>query len=90
MTGDGNVIVKILRLNMPKYEVRVMKRIMQPVGGEGFCQRIHVEIDNEGAAEYLKCTNEDLPDQALYIEPGQWPTLRELIDEMIKDCRRHP
>ena len=69
------------------YEVRVMKRIMQPIGDKGFCQRIHVEIDNEGAAEYLKCTNEDFPDNPFYIEPGQWPTLRELIDEMIKECR---
>ena len=69
-----------------KYEIRTMKRIMQPEGNQ-FAGGIHVEIANEGAGEYLKCTNEDPPDYAFYIEPSQWPTLRRLIDKMIKECK---
>ena len=70
-----------------KYQIRTMKRMIEPVDGQQFASRIHVEIDNEGAAEYLKCTNDDFPDYEFYIEPAQWPTLRRLINQMIKECK---
>jgi len=50
---------------------------------------MHVEIEDEGAGEYVVViSNGARPTPgAISINPDEWPLLRETIDEMIAQCR---
>jgi hypothetical protein len=49
----------------------------------------HVEIDDEAAGEFVKVTQQfdDGANQAIVIEPQEWPSLKDAIEQMIKECR---
>ena len=48
-------------------------------------QAIEVEIDDEGAGEFVLVSSPDGPSVA--IDPAEWATLRQAIDHAIKECR---
>lgn len=44
-----------------------------------------VSIVEEGAGEFLLITR--FGDGKIAINPSEWPTIREAIDRMVKECR---
>ena len=67
-------------------EIRAVKWIVVPKGGMRHDdQAIEVEIDDEGAGEFVLVSSPDGPSVA--IDPAEWATLRQAIDHAIKECR---
>ena len=50
---------------------------------------MHVEIEDQGAGEYVAITSNEARSTpgVISINPEEWPLLRETIDEMIARCR---
>ena len=49
-----------------------------------------IEIVDEAAGEYLEVSQcSDKYDGKIAIDPHEWPSLRDAIDRMIKECRNY-
>ena len=67
------------------YEKRFIKLLVNRTGESLFAsEAIAIEIIDEGGGEFVEITQKD---DKMRIEPQEWPSLREAIDEMIDSCR---
>lgn len=48
---------------------------------------MRVSINDEGAGEFVIVASDSDDYGKVAIDPDEWPTLREVIDGMIKDCQ---
>jgi hypothetical protein len=48
-----------------------------------------ISIDDEAGGEFVTVTQrpDSRPEQRIAIDPGEWPVIRDAIDELIKECR---
>lgn len=72
------------------YSIRTVKKALTETTEDESIYSPHgfvAEIENEGAGDFVAVSFNVYPDDKLYIEPNQWPALRTLIDEMIKECK---
>lgn len=73
-----------------KLETRTIEVMVVPEGEPTFSdQATRIRIDDEAAGEYLlvEQSAEELKAGQIWIDPKQWPTLRDAIDHMISHCR---
>jgi hypothetical protein len=73
-------------------EVRITRVTIVPRGEAIFCERAtHVETQDEAAGEYVRIVQQDdrqtATEQTIQIDPAEWPTIRNVIDYMIQNCR---
>ena len=75
-----------------KYEMRVMKIVVVPIGEPIFSERAtSIEIDDEGGGEFLKITQHgghaDIT-TSICIDPEEWEFIRLEVDRMMASCRK--
>jgi len=72
-----------------EYETRVMALLVVPVGQPQFSEMATtVEIVDEAAGEFVEVGQRGRADIGkIMINPEEWPSLRDAIDRMIKECR---
>jgi hypothetical protein len=73
----------------------MIKRITQitllPEGGNIFDENIFVlTVDDEAAGEYIRvqCENDNSKPGEIAIDPGEWPILRDTLNEMFNSLRK--
>lgn len=73
------------------YETRITRLTLAPKG-EGILseQGTHIEIDDEGAGEFLRVHQEcGAPtSKAVLINPEEWPQLKAAIEQMLKEIKQ--
>lgn len=70
------------------YEIRTTRIAIVPEGEPIFHARAwSIEIDDEGAGEYLRVRSTDDESKEIRIDPSEWPHLREAVDSMAARCR---
>jgi hypothetical protein len=74
-----------------KLENRVVKVMVAPKGEHLYSELVtFVEIADESAGEFVKVsqpiTNKSA-EFAIFINKDEWPSIRDAIDNMIKECR---
>lgn len=56
-------------------------------GDSMFHERAYqISITDEGGGEFV-IINGDGADQGLRVDPEEWPHLRDVIDEAVRECR---
>jgi hypothetical protein len=73
-----------------KYETRVTKLTVAPEKEPLFSeQATHIEITDEAAGEFVKVTQCSADPQAgeVLITSEEWPSVRDAIERLLKDCR---
>jgi len=72
-------------------ETRVVKVMIAPKGDRIFSEQTTlVEIDDEAAGEFVKVSQPltyKSAEFAIFITKEEWPSIRDAIDNMIKECR---
>ena len=59
--------------------------IVKPVGKDIFCEMATtVCLDDEGGGCFIKVSQTRVDPGEIAIDPGEWPTLRAAIDEMVQ------
>jgi hypothetical protein len=72
-----------------KYETRTTKIVVVPEGEPIFGElATSIEIEAESEAYEYVVVKQGLIPNGIRIEPQEWPTIRNAIDEMIGRCRR--
>lgn len=74
---------------MVDYEIRTMSLMVKPVDQPIFSElATTVSIDDEAAGEFVVVSQHGAPEMGkIAINPGEWPMLRQAIDQMIAQCR---
>ena len=71
-----------------EYEARAVAVIVGRKGAGIFDEHsTRVELDDEGAGEYLVLSQPVADDGKIRICGEEWPELRAAIDRMIEECR---
>jgi hypothetical protein len=72
------------------YETRTLSILVAPKDQPTFSEyatEIKI-VDEEAAGEFLEVSQTGRTDLGkIAINPEEWPTLRDAIDQMIKQCR---
>jgi hypothetical protein len=72
-----------------KYEARTTKIVVAPEGEPIFGElATSIEIEAESECYEFLVIKQDLIPNGVRIDPQEWPTIRNAIDEMIGRCRR--
>ena len=74
---------------MPEYEAKTTQITLKPKGEPIFSEMAtHIAIENEAAGEYVSVSQQRVGVDLgkIYIEPEEWPKLRDVIDHMIGSC----
>jgi len=67
------------------YEKRCIKLLVNKMGESIFApEATAIEVVDEAGGEFVEITQGE---DKMRIEPSEWPTLKEAIDEMINSCR---
>ena len=70
-----------------EYETRTLKISVGFKGNPIFDEHVtDIEIDDEAAGEFVSVIQDE---NKIWIDPSQWPILREAIDRMVKECREY-
>lgn len=73
------------------YETRVTRVMVAPKGG-GILSELatHIEIDDEGAGEFLRVHQEggSTTSKAVLVNPEEWPQLKAAIEQMLKGIKQ--
>lgn len=71
------------------YESRTLSMIHLPKGEPIFVEAATVvRIVDEAAGEFVEVSQEDREGHGkIGIDPDEWPSLRDLIDRMVGECR---
>ena len=77
---------------MIEYETRITARTIVPKGKPLFSeQATEITIVDESCGEYVEVRQSGRVDLGkIAINPEEWPSLREAIDNMIEQCRETP
>lgn len=73
-----------------KYETRVTRLAVLPAGEKLFSETCtEVRITDESGGEFVEVTQDkgSLENGMIQINSDEWPSLRDAIDQMIKECR---
>lgn len=76
-----------------KLETRTLMLYIAPEGEPTFSdQGVRISIDDEAAGEYvvIERQGEEMKPGQIWIDPREWPTLRDAIDKMVNECRKEP
>ena len=71
------------------YETRTLSILVVPKDQPTFSEyATEIKIVDEAAGEFLEVSQTGRTDLGkIAINPEEWPTLRDAIDQMIKQCR---
>lgn len=71
------------------YETRTLSILVAPKDQPTFSEyATEIKIVDEAAGEFLEVSQTGRTDLGkIAINPEEWPTLRDAIDRMIKQCR---
>jgi hypothetical protein len=71
------------------YETRTQSLIVIPEGKPIFSEMAtKVAIEDESGGEFIVVSQDGMPGMGkIAFEPTEWPSIREAIDQMIKECR---
>lgn len=73
---------------MSDYETRTTRIVVTPAGKDILDDlATTIEIDHEGAGEYITVSQFRETTQKIAIDPGEWPHLRAAIDRLHEDLR---
>ena len=74
---------------MMEYEIRTLSVLVVPKEQPTFSEyATEIKIVDEAAGEFLEVSQTGRTDLGkIAINPEEWPTLRDAIDRMIKQCR---
>lgn len=76
---------------MTELENRVVKVMIAPKGEHLYGELVtFVEIVEESAGEFVKVSQpitHKSAEFAIFINKDEWPSIRDAIDNMIKECR---
>mgnify|MGYP001160660408 CR=1 FL=1 len=72
-----------------EYEIRTIAMLVVPMDQKMFSEyATEIRITDEAAGEFLEVSQCGHDGQGkIAINPEEWPTLRDAIDQMIKHCR---
>lgn len=69
-------------------KTRITQLTVAPEGADLYDERsTHIAIDDEGAGEFIKVTQPESSAE-IWIETGEWPYIREVIDSMVEACKK--
>ena len=75
-----------------QHETRIIKIVLIPKGKHLYSDQVtSIKIDDEGEGEFVKVNHDDgdgCSQRGIFIEPEQWPTLRDAIEFMVGQCRK--
>ncbi len=72
-----------------KFEIRPLALVVTAEGDAIFSETsTRVEIDDEAAGEFVTVVQSNRTEAGIAIDPSEWPTIRDAIDQMIDNCRR--
>jgi len=78
LTPEGNA----------KHQIRVTRLSVGPVDTSIFEEMTsHIEIDDEGAGEFIEVLQPSTMGGKIKIDVDEWPVLRDAIEWMIAECR---
>jgi hypothetical protein len=71
------------------YEIRTLSILVVPKDQPTFSEyATEIKIVDEAAGEFLEVSQTGRTDLGkIAINPEEWPTLRDAIDRMMKECR---
>lgn len=71
------------------YETRTLSILVAPKDQPTFSEyATEIKIVDEAAGEFLEVSQTGRTDLGkIAINPEEWPTLRDAIDRMVKECR---
>ena len=71
------------------YETRTLSILVAPKDQPTFSEyATEIKIVDEAAGEFLEVSQTGRTDLGkIWIGPEEWPTLRDAIDRMMKECR---
>lgn len=71
------------------YETRTLSILVAPKDQPTFSEyATEIKIVDEAAGEFLEVSQTGRTDLGkIAINPEEWPTLRDAIDRMMKECR---
>lgn len=71
------------------YEIRTLSILVVPKDQHTFSEfATEIKIVDEAAGEFLEVSQTGRTDLwKIAINPEEWPTLRDAIDRMVKECR---
>jgi hypothetical protein len=69
------------------YKIRTTRIMVHPADNDTILSEMAtmVSIDDEGGGEYVKA--EQTNTGSIWINPDEWPAIREAIDRMVSECR---
>lgn len=69
-------------------ETRTLSLLVVPKGEPTWSEMAtEVRITDDAAGEFVKVIQSHKEAGEISIEPGEWPALREAIDNMVAECR---
>ncbi len=76
---------------MRDYEIRTTKLVVAPKGEEVYSDMCtFVEVTDEAAGEFVMVSQSGRSDIGkIAISPEEWPAIKDAINRMILQCRRH-
>jgi hypothetical protein len=76
-----------------KLEARTTQVTIVPEGERLFSEQATIlTIEDEAAGEFLRIEqprDKNTEKNEIRISPEEWPTIRETMDQLIKECREH-
>lgn len=79
-------------VKVSELEKRVVKVMIAPKGEHLYSELVtFVEIVDESAGEFVKVSQPityKSAEFAIFINKDEWPSIRDAIDNMIKECRQ--
>lgn len=75
---------------MNPYKIRTTRLTVMPDEEPIFSETaIHIEIEDDGAGEYLRITEQsegpDSKDQSIIVTPEEWPHLCQAVETLFKE-----
>lgn len=74
-----------------EFEKRITKVAILPKGEPVFSEKAtFIEILNEAGGEFVEVSQEcGIKEQKIRIEDDEWPVIRDAIEEMVKEIKKH-
>lgn len=74
---------------MKPYKIRTTRLTVMPDEEQIFSETAtHIEIEDDGAGEYLRITQQsgspDVKEQSIMVTPEEWPHVRQAVETLIE------
>ena len=70
-----------------QYRIRITRLAVLPIGEPLFSEKCTtVSIDDESGGEFVEVEQHGESGGSIRIDPGEWPALRQAIEQLLAEC----